>query len=74
MRATIFGAKKMLKGSGITVTEDLTHLRQKSLKRAREVLGKTKVWTQDGNFFWVEVNDDGTSIRQNGNLEKWTNY
>ncbi len=47
-RAELFRAKRNLKGSGITVREDLTKLRLNLLKSAVEAYSIQSVWTSDG--------------------------
>lgn len=47
-RREVFQNKKQLKGSGITVREDLTQIRYKLLKDCITKFGVTNVWTIDG--------------------------
>ena len=47
-RQLVFENKKLLKGSGISVTESLTLKRMEHLKKAREQHGFANVWTLDG--------------------------
>lgn len=56
-RAAVFRVKKMLEGSGITVTEHLTSTRQALLKEAVGKYGQHQVWTIDGRIMAVV---DGT--------------
>ena len=46
----VFRSKKLLKGSGITVREDLTKRRHGLLKMAITKFGLQNVWTVDGNI------------------------
>ena len=48
-RSEVFRNKKQLKGTGITVREDLTKRRHNLLKQCIEKHGVTNVWTLDGN-------------------------
>lgn len=47
----------MLKGKKVSITESLTKQRVAILQKAREELGFTKVWSQDGRI--LNVNKDG---------------
>ncbi|XP_054266933.1 protein unc-13 homolog C-like [Macrosteles quadrilineatus] len=53
-RRTVFDVKKRLKGTGVTIKEDLTHLRQQLYKQAVARFGVGNVWTQDGRVLWVD--------------------
>ena len=44
--------KKLLKGSGISVTDNLTLKRMQHLKKAREQHGFANVWTLDGKVMF----------------------
>lgn len=55
-RALVFRKKKMLKGSGVTVKEDLTVYRVGVLKAAEKKYGYRNVWTMDGRIFVSEDN------------------
>jgi hypothetical protein len=55
-RRTVFEAKKRLKGTGVTIREDLTQLRQELYRRAVTQFGLRNVWTQDGRVLWVDKN------------------
>ena len=46
-RHLVFRNKKLLKGSGISVTESLTLKRMEHLKKVREQHGFANVWTLD---------------------------
>lgn len=50
-KASVYGAKKNLKGTGISITEDLTKFRLGVLQEAKKVCGSNKVWTNDGKIF-----------------------
>ncbi|XP_026687140.1 uncharacterized protein LOC113471878 [Diaphorina citri] len=47
-RNQVFGSKKLLKGTRITICEFLTKNRMAVLNKARDVHGKEKCWTSDG--------------------------
>ena len=49
-RHHVFRNKKLLKGTGISVTESLTLKRMEHLKKAREQHGFANVWTLDGKI------------------------
>ena len=51
-RNLIFKNKKKLKGSRISVTENLTARRMKKLQTAREEHGFKSVWMQDGGIMY----------------------
>ncbi|KAK3910875.1 LINE-1 retrotransposable element ORF1 protein [Frankliniella fusca] len=55
-RRSMFTAKKALKGSGITIREDLTRERLELLKEASEAYNQRNVWTQDG-VVMVKIGD-----------------
>jgi hypothetical protein len=56
VRRSVFEAKKRLKGTGITIREDLTQVRQEMYRRAVAHFGVKNVWTQDGRVLWVDKN------------------
>ncbi|XP_026289139.2 protein unc-13 homolog C-like [Frankliniella occidentalis] len=55
-RQAMFRAKKALKGSGITIREDLTKQRLDLLKGAAEVYFEKNVWSHDG-VIMVKIGD-----------------
>lgn len=57
-RRDVFSRKKGLKGSGITLREDLTSKRAQVLRQAIQLHGPRKVWTVDGRIVWE--NGEGT--------------
>lgn len=59
-RREVFSNKKRLKGSGITIREDLTTKRAEVLRHAIQQHGPSKVWTVDGRIIW----DDGAGNRR----------
>lgn len=50
-RAIIFGRKRMLKGSGYLIKEDLTADRVKLLKSAETKFGRKNTWSKDGKIY-----------------------
>lgn len=48
-RDVIFKEKKKLKGTGMTITEQLTGTRMKIMKAAKEAFGMRNVWSTDGS-------------------------
>ncbi|KAJ4430577.1 hypothetical protein ANN_19165 [Periplaneta americana] len=59
-RSEMFSNKKRLKGSGVTLRDDLTAMRHNILKEAITKFGLNNVWTLDGTII---VNIDGTKRR-----------
>lgn len=53
-RRAVYGAKKLLKGTGVTVREDLTTQRMEVLRRAIAQHGVRNTWTQDGRVLWID--------------------
>ena len=53
-RKKIFSSKKLLKDSGVSITESLTAFRMKKLNNARETFGFRNVWTVDKRIFYPE--------------------
>ena len=51
-RKKVFSSKKLLKDSGVSITESLTAFRMKKLTNARETFGFRNVWTVDGRIFY----------------------
>ena len=47
----VFYNKKMLKGSGVTITESLTKTRMDLLNEVQRIVGQGNSWTIDGNLF-----------------------
>uniref|UniRef100_A0A1B6MF41 Uncharacterized protein n=1 Tax=Graphocephala atropunctata TaxID=36148 RepID=A0A1B6MF41_9HEMI len=56
-RRAVYGHKKNLKGTGVTIREDLTTQRVEVLRRATAQYGPRSTWTQDGRVLWI--NGDG---------------
>jgi hypothetical protein len=53
-RQQIFAAKKKLKGSGVTVREDLTARRMEVYRAAAAKHGLRNTWTLDGRVLWMD--------------------
>lgn len=53
-RRMVFEAKKRLKGSGVTIREDLTARRSEVLKQASDMFGYKNTWTLDGRVMWID--------------------
>lgn len=51
LRSIIFNKKKMLKGTGYVMKEDLTTYRLKIVNETSEKYGFKNVWTSNGNIF-----------------------
>ncbi|CAH1163372.1 unnamed protein product [Phaedon cochleariae] len=66
-KQTIYGKKKLLKGTNIVVREDLTTLRVNMMNEAIGKLGLKNVWTENGKIY---VNKDSkiTIIRNKNDL------
>lgn len=64
VRRKIYDAKKMLKGSGVTVREDLTVKRAEVYRQAVSKHGLKNTWTQDGRVLYVDKeNKKGMATR-----------
>lgn len=68
-KSKIFQVKKRLKGSGISIAEDLTRARLTVYQEAKRVHGKNKAWTRDGKIFW----EDKGKIHSATNLDGLNN-
>lgn len=66
-KINVYGNKSKLKGTKITIREDLTKQRIKILNEKIEKYGKKNVWTLDGKIKWIENGTKHTTI-----LEKQT--
>ena len=53
-RKKVFFSKKLLKVSGVSITESLTAFRMKKLTNARKTFGFRNVWTVDKRIFYSE--------------------
>lgn len=69
-RRSIFQSKKKLKGSGITIREDLTSLRQEVFQAAVKKYGLRSTWTDDGRVKWVTGGDGNRTIHTAVRLEE----
>lgn len=57
VRRLVFENKKKLKGSSVSVQEDLTALRAKLLQDVGKVYGPKNTWTLDGRINWIDGNN-----------------
>lgn len=57
-RRRVFSAKKKLKGTGVTIREDLTAQRAEVFRQAVQRFGVRSTWTIDGKVVWLRK--DGT--------------
>lgn len=62
-RATVFQARRLLKGQKIYIQEDLTKYRHSLMLKATTVFGRERVWSRDGRIFWLEVRENGEMAR-----------
>lgn len=69
VREAIFTKKRVLKGSRISISEDLTRLRAQLLRKAQDTFGKRNVWTSDGKFIWVKT-VHGKSVKYSKNVDE----
>lgn len=67
-RNLVYRNKKNLKGSIISIKEDLTPQRQRLLKEALTILDKKHIWTIDGNIF-TSINNKTLQIRKIQDIE-----
>lgn len=54
VRRQVYATKKNLKGSGVTIREDLTVRRSEVLRTATATHGVRSTWTQDGRVLWID--------------------
>ena len=64
-RNLIFKNKKKLKGSRISITENLTAKRMKKLQTAREEHRFKSVWTQNGRIMYWDAMSDRVKLYYN---------
>ena len=60
-----FSSKKLLKDSGVSITESLTAFRMKKLNNARETFGFRNVWTVNGRIFYSENGSQHAKVYYN---------
>lgn len=63
-RAHVWSKKTMLKGTGVSVSEFLTPVRQKLFAESRRIFGVSKCWTQDASIYVLLP--DGTRHKVGG--------
>ena len=64
-RKKFFSGKKLLKDSGVLITESLTAFRMKKLNNARETSGFRNLWTVDGRISYSENGSQHPKIYYN---------
>nr|CAH7735330.1 unnamed protein product [Callosobruchus chinensis] len=73
MKNEVYFNKKNLKGSGITIREDLTATRMKIVKEKMSIYGNKGVWTNDGKILWLENGngklDDIKNVLNNNKID-----
>lgn len=67
-RATVLYNRKLLKGTGVYLTEDLTAHRLGLLKKSQMDFGKENAWTMDGTI-WVKRNGKKYRVLSQKDLE-----
>lgn len=67
-RDLVCKARRKLKGSGITIQEDLTVTRYRLLRQAMDKFGKTKCWSMDGRIY-TEYEQSKIRIKGAADLE-----
>ena len=61
-RKKVFSSKKLLKNSGVSITESFTAFRMKKLTNARETFRFRNVWIVDGRIFYSEDGSQHANI------------
>ena len=56
-RQEVFTRKKLLKGSGLVLMENLTQTRFNLFRKVKEVVGLKNCWTSDGRIYAVRQQD-----------------
>lgn len=62
-RQSVFNLKKKLKGTSITIREDLTHRRLELYRKVATKYGAKNVWTLDGRVLWVKNGKKNVATR-----------
>lgn len=70
-RDQVWKAKRILKGTGLLITESLTSTRHRLLQEARERFGVRNVWTQDGRIIILHSGNK-LSVTNSDELNKIT--
>ena len=63
-RNLVFKAKKLLKGSGIAIFENLTTRRASLLKDVKRIEGNRNAWTMDGNILTFNMEGKIFTVRR----------
>ena len=61
-RKKLFASKRKLKGTGVSITENLTSKRMEQLNKAREEHGFTNIWTTDGKILFKCPNESKSNL------------
>ena len=61
-RMRVYGNKKLLKGKGIYITENLTERNMEIYRKAISVYGRDRCWTSQGHTFVLLENGEKTKI------------
>ncbi|KAI5631855.1 hypothetical protein NE865_15431 [Phthorimaea operculella] len=69
-RSTFWSAKKLLKNTGITMSEFLTKSRHSLFMETRKRLGISKCWTRDGVIYCIGSDSQRRRITSAAELEK----
>ena len=66
----MFKAKKLLKGSGIAIFENLMTRRASLLKDVKRIAGNRKAWTIDGNILTFDMEGKIFTVRKIEDIRK----
>lgn len=69
IKAEVMSKRKGLKGSKIVIVEDLTNEKHTLYRKAANKLGKTNVWTSNGNIM-VKINNEICIVKSEDDLDK----
>ena len=69
-RNLVFKAKKLLKGSGIAIFENLTTRRASLLKDVKRIAGNGNAWTMDGNILAFNMEGKIFTVRRIEDIRK----
>lgn len=73
-RRLIFANKRKLKGTKITIREDLTNKKRLALQSAIKKYGNRNVWTMDGRIYFMGPDHKKTVYHQGVNDQTSSNY
>ena len=69
--------KRLLRGTGYMITESLTAIRLRCVKKLQELRYKGKItsfWTYDGTIFYTKKNEDNTETDSIYKVNNFTNF